>query len=181
MILGDDVSRLETFVWVLNHISRSITWRLFILKASYLVKWPTLTWSSLPDFKPWRTRYESLNYAARGLQVLLVLYQHLAWFISFYKITKSMRALWLVNQLWVIVPVNPRKNRASSELLYKSNRPKVSMGYLTNRPQVSMGYKLINHWDVGRTLEEFVNHSPATRSLQILLVFYQHPALFISL
>ena len=34
-----------------------------------------------------------------------------------------MRALWLVNQLWVIVPVNPRKNRASSELLYKSNRP----------------------------------------------------------
>ena len=28
--------------------------------------------------------------------------------------TKSMRALWLVNQLWVIVPVNPRKNRASS-------------------------------------------------------------------
>ena len=42
-----------------------------------------------------------------------------------------MRALGLVNQLWVIVPVNPRKNRAS---LYKSNRP-----------QVSMGYKLINH------------------------------------
>ena len=34
-----------------------------------------------------------------------------------------MRALWLVNQLWVIVPVNPQKNRAYSELLYKSNRP----------------------------------------------------------
>ena len=33
----------------------------------------------------------------------------------FYTITKSMRALWLVNQLWFIVPVNPRKNRASSE------------------------------------------------------------------
>ena len=43
-----------------------------------------------------------------------------------------MRELWLVNQLWVIVPVNPRKNRASSELLYKSNRPQVSMGYLSN-------------------------------------------------
>ena len=42
-------------------------------------------------------------------------------------ITKSMRALWLVNQLWVIVPVNARKNRASSELLYKSNRPQVSI------------------------------------------------------
>ena len=36
-------------------------------------------------------------------------------------------------------------------------------------------------WDVGRTLEEFVNHSPAARDLQILLVFYQHPAWFISL
>ena len=45
-----------------------------------------------------------------------------------------MRALWLVNQLWFIVPVNPWKNRASSELLYKSNRP-----------QVSMVYRLINH------------------------------------
>ena len=42
--------------------------------------------------------------------------------------------LWLVNQLWVIVPINPRKNRASSELLYKSNRPRVSVVY-----------KLINH------------------------------------
>ena len=41
-----------------------------------------------------------------------------------------MRALWLVNQLWVIVPINPRKNRASSELLYKSNRPQVSMIYI---------------------------------------------------
>ena len=30
-------------------------------------------------------------------------------------------------------------------------------------------------------LEEFVNHSPAARDLQILLVFFQHPALFIRL
>ena len=36
-------------------------------------------------------------------------------------------------------------------------------------------------WDVGRTLEEFVNHLPPPRDLQILLVFYQHPAWFISL
>ena len=36
----------------------------------------------------------------------------------FYIITKSMRALWLVNQLWVIVPVNQGKNRVSPELLY---------------------------------------------------------------
>ena len=27
------------------------------------------------------------------------------------------------------VATNPRKNRASSELLYKSNRPQVFMGY----------------------------------------------------
>ena len=33
---------------------------------------------------------------------------------------KSMRAFWLATQLWVIVPVNPRKNRASSEFLYKA-------------------------------------------------------------
>ena len=26
MILGDAVSTLETFVWILNHVSRSITW-----------------------------------------------------------------------------------------------------------------------------------------------------------
>ena len=50
-----------------------------------------------------------------------------------------MRALWLVNQLWVIVPVNARKNRASSELL-------------------------------GMLVEHSKN-----------LVFYQHPAWFISL
>ena len=36
--------------------------------------------------------------------------------ITFYIITKSMRVLRLANQLWVIVPVNLRKNRASSEL-----------------------------------------------------------------
>ena len=48
--------------------------------------------------------------------------------------TKSMRTIGLVNQLWFIVPVNSWKNRASSELFYRSNRP-----------QVSIGYRLINH------------------------------------
>ena len=72
-----------------------------------------------------------------------------------------MCALWLVNQLWVIVPVNPtEKSRVFwiIILLY-----------------------IWDIWDVGRTLEEFVNHSPTARGLQILLVFYQHPAWFISL
>ena len=36
-------------------------------------------------------------------------------------------------------------------------------------------------WDVGRTFEEFVNHSPAARDFGILLVFYQYPVWFISL
>ena len=42
VVLGDAVSklerRLEAFVWILNQISRFITWSLFALKASYLVK-----------------------------------------------------------------------------------------------------------------------------------------------
>ena len=38
-------SKLETFVWILNHISRSITWSPFTLKTLYLVKWPISTWS----------------------------------------------------------------------------------------------------------------------------------------
>ena len=36
MVLVDAVSKLETFVGILSHISRSITWSLFTLKASYL-------------------------------------------------------------------------------------------------------------------------------------------------
>ena len=35
MALGDAFSKLETFVRILNRISRSITWSLFTLKASY--------------------------------------------------------------------------------------------------------------------------------------------------
>ena len=35
---GDAVSKLEMFVWILNHVSRSIAWSLFTLKPSYLVK-----------------------------------------------------------------------------------------------------------------------------------------------
>ena len=50
-------------------------------------------------------------------------------YILIYVITKSMRALCLFNQLWCFVQVNSWKNRASSELLYRSNRPQVSMLY----------------------------------------------------
>ena len=53
---------------------------------------------------------------------------------QFYDVLYNNKINALVNQLWFIVPVNPWKNRVSSELLYKSNRL-----------QVSMVYKLINH------------------------------------
>ena len=54
-VQGNAVSKLETFVWILSHISRSITWFLFALKASYLVKWSISTWSLmwLCQFNVW--------------------------------------------------------------------------------------------------------------------------------
>ena len=75
-----------------------------------------------------------------------------------YIITKSMRALSSVNQLWFIVPVNPWKNHASSELLYKSNRL-----------QVSMVYRLINHlgcWQNTQRIRKFIHtQSPSANGL----------------
>ena len=51
------------------------------------------------------------------------------------------------------------------------------MVYCAGKPiEISRAFR-----DVGRTLEEFVNHSPAARDLQILLFFFQHPARFNSL
>ena len=51
--------------------------------------------------------------------------------------------------------------------------------------QVCLVYRLQTTWDerIRKLLEmkEFVNHSHAARMLQIFLVFYQHPAWFISL
>ena len=69
--------------------------------------------------------------------------------------------------------INARALIGHSAMAYCASKP--------SRPQVSMVYRLINTCDVGTTLEEFVNHSPEARDLRILLVFYQHPARFISL
>ena len=65
VVLGDAVSKLETFVWILSHISRSITWSLFTLKAPYLLKWSILTWSFMwwcqfIDWLKFETRPSSL-------------------------------------------------------------------------------------------------------------------------
>ena len=51
--------KLETFVWILKHISRFIAWSLFILKASY--KWPVSTlsfmwWCQFIDLLKFETR-----------------------------------------------------------------------------------------------------------------------------
>ena len=48
------------------------------------------------------------------------------WFISIYTIIKLMHTLWLVNQLLLIVPVNPWKFRVSSELLLTQSHSKNS-------------------------------------------------------
>ena len=68
-----------------------------------------------------------------------------------------MRVLWLVNQLWVIVTINPRKNRASSELLYQSNRPQVFMVYLQ--------LNALSEWIIGIYLHKFTNNE---REISIL-------------
>ena len=66
MVLGDAVSKLETFVWIFNHISRSITWSLFTLKVSYSVKWPISTWS----FRWWCQFIDWLKFETRPSSLL---------------------------------------------------------------------------------------------------------------
>jgi len=42
MVLGEAVSKLETIVWILNHVSRSITWSLVYPKSIKLGQATTL-------------------------------------------------------------------------------------------------------------------------------------------
>ena len=60
------VSKLETFVWILNHISRFIAWSLFTLKTSYLVKWPISKWS----FMWWCQFIDLLNFETHPSSLL---------------------------------------------------------------------------------------------------------------
>ena len=52
--------------------------------------------------------------------------------------------------------------------------------FSNNEREISIPYEAVE-CGIEKFREEFVNHSPAARDLQILLVFYQHPAWFISL
>ena len=72
---------------------------------------------------------------------------HVFWTIKLYKITKMVRAFWLVKNLCFIVPEN--------KLFCKSNRPQMGL----------------RAWDVGRTLEKLVKHSPSDRDLQAFLLY----------
>ena len=66
MVLGDAFLKLETIVWILNRISRSITWSLYTLKASYLVKWPISAW-----FFMWGCQFiDSLKFETRPSSLL---------------------------------------------------------------------------------------------------------------
>ena len=75
MVLGDAVAKLETltFVWILSHVSRSITWSLLTLKASYVVQWSILTWfvmwgCQFIDWLKFETRPSSLlNFGTANL------------------------------------------------------------------------------------------------------------------
>ena len=65
MVLGDAVSTLQMFVWIWNHVSRTITSSPFTPKASILVKRQLWTWSFmwLCQFLDWlkiETRPSSL-------------------------------------------------------------------------------------------------------------------------
>ena len=65
--------------------------------------------------KKWKSCFcfvtDGKQHKARKLDMIIVTLSVLD-IIIVYIIAKSMHALWLVNQLWVIVSVNPRKNHA---------------------------------------------------------------------
>ena len=98
MVLGDTVSQLQRFVWILNHISWSITLSLFTLTASYqvLVDWPISTWSFMCwcqfiDWLKFETRPSSLlNFRMAKSQLvhlkLVEILNHVlrwpAWFVA---------------------------------------------------------------------------------------------------
>ena len=60
-----------TFLWTCNPVSRSITWSLFTLKASTLVKWQLSTWSlwlcQIIDWFNFETRPNSPRKFQNGL------------------------------------------------------------------------------------------------------------------
>ena len=63
---GGHCLKLETFIWILNHITRFIAWSLFTLKASCLVIWPISIWS----FTCWCQFIDLLKFETRPSSLL---------------------------------------------------------------------------------------------------------------
>ena len=82
---------------------------------------PLLTMHSFFEFSQTFTSVSITPRREKGKQLANFDYQNL------YNNQINARAL-IGQSAVVIVPVNPRKNRASSELLYKSNKPQVFYG-----------------------------------------------------
>ena len=80
--------------------------------------------------------------------------------VYIYVISKSMHALWLVNQLWFIVLANPWKNRSSSELWFTNSS-------LTRKEQfLSKHHNLTQIWKCNRHIE----YVTKCRFLKIVMV-----------
>ena len=91
----------------------------------------------------------------------------------------------MVYQILYNNPINECAPIGQSAVGYWAGKPMEKIACLLNYYIKAIAHKFIRvvgpTWDVCRTLEEFVNDSPAARGLQILLMFYQHPAWFIIL
>ena len=95
MVLGDAVSKLETFVSILNRISRPITWSLFTLKASSLVKWSISTWSFMGSWQCRKRPSKLTNRSARTTERYNV---HLHDLLD--KFETCIRYMWLTTELF---------------------------------------------------------------------------------
>ena len=57
MVLGNAVSSFKMFIWILNHVSRSITWSLFTLRASN------------PGHQTWSNDYSRRDLSCGGVRL----------------------------------------------------------------------------------------------------------------
>jgi len=113
--------------WQKFHLEKLVL--LFYKLASSTFSWSPKFWCNV-QMKNWfYTCKVEIVVKLLILKFPKIIKTELAIIILFYVIIKWMRTLWLVNQLWFIVPVNSWKFCVSSELLYKSNRPQVFMVY----------------------------------------------------
>ena len=62
MVWVETVTKLQTFVWIFNHVSRGITWYLFNLSNKFPVStWPFIWWCQFIDKFKFKTHPSSLR------------------------------------------------------------------------------------------------------------------------